>query len=1178
MLEDLTPIKNDQRPYSADFVIPSLLSTKSKETLTDGSFESIYVPLDSDLPSSNLFKKLLEEDVDQWRSSDVKPSTSVNLVKDDDQSPKSNSILVVIGEGEPDNFEEKVSARVDQVIENPTVENIPEEIENGSEVSDENFNSTDIFTGTKQSIVTNMNRGNEEVLPSVKNEQSGDKYNLTPGLTTKPPIPKKITNLQPIESNKMNNDAIYDFFAIKYNIEHRKSISLAGNAEKPMCEEILVKVGTQMKEIITHKEPDDNNIGNDEIQNNDTVNISNSNFTMVTSLNSAIQEHRLNTEHLKELEVSNISKEIMITGNEKLNDIPHLSEIDIDELFKLGGENKVDENHEVLNENEVSLQSLHYTTDKKSEKDLSTDLKKQTERKCIPSKKGPSTKIHDKDTVDNKQNKSKKSHSKTKFIAAPIKLPKASESPRHKEHVFEDNIESWISSSKKKTNVQCRDFTELISTVEDLKNTTDVRNTEIPIMCTTPKLDEEKQVDFDDIETIIEALEYQDKASQNNIKIMKKIVTTELSNSMILSEDENNLKYKKKKEIAEDIYSGILSPLNDNDSGLVSPAELHPDCSRTTSVENFQEEDHTKNDLDEQEIIQAVGTSRNNVTEFANPLERVHNYKELLTYLDEVDKKCTKTLEVARERAQTASQPVLESSNLFDTMPKMEDLLSHTQEELASYVIDISLRVKDKTSCITLLQNELSSLREKLLTQTNQAENNLRHKLKEQKEETERIAKRHQKFIDQLMEEKKTFARRCEELVDEMTAMEEKYVNNMRAIEHKHNVEMQKMKDMHAASEKLRRDRWIEGRTQKIKEMAVKSIEPEVERMEKRHQEEISNLRNVHKREIEELELRAARKLQEHSETLREHLIQDREKALAHERDVMRLRYEKMVESEERSYQEQRRRLLADHANRVSDCEQREAQAAADKERAIKQAQEEFEEKLQAAARRHANEVKLVKESVLIELENWKNSFKKKQLALLMEKETSIRQECRKERDREIEIVIERLESEANNSKIQLEHTTENRIKRLREKYEAEIRDLEMLEKDSQNKYSECRSKLLEYEDAILNLRTTMKQLEIQLTDEKLKRSKLESEREEIRKTIRKEYEDKIQRLEREVEELRTSADKQVEQLYSRVRVSLARKDDLLEELTNDHKALKEKCIYLENIIKQQRKELMINS
>lgn len=58
-------------------------------------------------------------------------------------------------------------------------------------------------------------------------------------------------------------------------------------------------------------------------------------------------------------------------------------------------------------------------------------------------------------------------------------------------------------------------------------------------------------------------------------------------------------------------------------------------------------------------------------------------------------------------------------------------------------------------------------------------------------------------------------------------------------------------------------------------------------------------------------------------------------------------RYEKLVESEEKGYQEQRRRLLADHAKRIKECEDREAAAITEKERCIKQAQEEFEDRLQ---------------------------------------------------------------------------------------------------------------------------------------------------------------------------------------------------------------------------------------
>lgn len=43
-----------------------------------------------------------------------------------------------------------------------------------------------------------------------------------------------------------------------------------------------------------------------------------------------------------------------------------------------------------------------------------------------------------------------------------------------------------------------------------------------------------------------------------------------------------------------------------------------------------------------------------------------------------------------------------------------------------------------------------------------------------------------------------------------------------------------------------------------------------------------------------------------------------------------------------------------------------------------------------------------------------------------------------------------------------------------------------------------------------------------------------------------------------------------------RVKVSVARKDELLNELQTEHKALQEKCHYLENMLEQQRKEYLI--
>lgn len=54
-----------------------------------------------------------------------------------------------------------------------------------------------------------------------------------------------------------------------------------------------------------------------------------------------------------------------------------------------------------------------------------------------------------------------------------------------------------------------------------------------------------------------------------------------------------------------------------------------------------------------------------------------------------------------------------------------------------------------------------------------------------------------------------------------------------------------------------------------------------------------------------------------------------------------------MVESEEKGYQDQRRRLQHEHANRIQECEERETLAIAERDRAVKLAQEEFNDKLQ---------------------------------------------------------------------------------------------------------------------------------------------------------------------------------------------------------------------------------------
>lgn len=84
---------------------------------------------------------------------------------------------------------------------------------------------------------------------------------------------------------------------------------------------------------------------------------------------------------------------------------------------------------------------------------------------------------------------------------------------------------------------------------------------------------------------------------------------------------------------------------------------------------------------------------------------------------------------------------------------------------------------------------------------------------------------------------------------------------------------------------------------------------------------------------------------------------------------------------------------------------------------------------MQIALRRHKTEVKNVKESIELEYEVWKNNFKKQQAIKLADIESQLRDTCKKERDKDIEMVIDRLEQESIESKEQSEQAAENRLR-----------------------------------------------------------------------------------------------------------------------------------------------------
>lgn len=73
--------------------------------------------------------------------------------------------------------------------------------------------------------------------------------------------------------------------------------------------------------------------------------------------------------------------------------------------------------------------------------------------------------------------------------------------------------------------------------------------------------------------------------------------------------------------------------------------------------------------------------------------------------------------------------------------------------------------------------------------------------------------------------------------------------------------------------------------------------------------------------------------------------------------------------------------------------------------------------------------MKSLKEALELEKEAWILSYKKDQTKRISERETEIRDQCKRERDKEIELVIERLEIDATQSRAELEQAMDNRLR-----------------------------------------------------------------------------------------------------------------------------------------------------
>uniref|UniRef100_A0A8D1WS83 Centrosomal protein of 131 kDa n=1 Tax=Sus scrofa TaxID=9823 RepID=A0A8D1WS83_PIG len=521
--------------------------------------------------------------------------------------------------------------------------------------------------------------------------------------------------------------------------------------------------------------------------------------------------------------------------------------------------------------------------------------------------------------------------------------------------------------------------------------------------------------------------------------------------------------------------------------------------------------------------------------------------------------------------------------------------------EASTSVMRLRLEVEEKKQAMVLLQRALAQQRDLTVRRVKETEKELGRQLRQQREHYEATIQRHLSFIDQLIEDKKVLGEKCEALVAELKQGDQRRKDRETQMQEQHELEIKKLKELMSATEKVRREKWINEKTRKIKEITVKGLEPEIQKLIAKHKQEVKKLKSLHATELLQAEEHAAQRYSRQAEELREHLEREKEALGRQEWERAQQRFEQHLEQEQRALQQQRRRLYNEVAEEKERLGQQAARQRAELEELRLQLEEsssaggralraEFEKGREELERRHQMELKALKDQLEVERQMWEANSAKKEEAWLLNRERELKEEIRRGRDKEIELVIHRLEADMTLAREESERAAESRVKRVRDKYEAELSELEQSERKLQERCTELKGRLGEAEGENVRLQALVRQKETELADVKAVNEQLAGERSSLAQVLRQEFADRLaaseeenrqvkaelaelrarQRL--ELEQLTREKQAELEEVHGRVKTALAKKEEAVSSLRKQHEAALKRADHLEELLGQRRR------
>lgn len=296
-------------------------------------------------------------------------------------------------------------------------------------------------------------------------------------------------------------------------------------------------------------------------------------------------------------------------------------------------------------------------------------------------------------------------------------------------------------------------------------------------------------------------------------------------------------------------------------------------------------------------------------------------------------------------------------------------------------------------------------------------------------------------------------------------------------------------------------------------------------------------------------------------------------------------RYQEKLEEQENQFKTQQAKLVEELQYDRDKFAKEQTKRDTEMEANLQKMHMQYKQEIDVLKQQHSNEKKTLQESLKTEWQTCLTEYKRQQNLRIEQIENKIKEECNKERDRQIELAIERLEKDSRDERLTLQRNFDCKLRSLTEKYEMDLQNATDNEQLHKGKLIQTKDKL---EKTQIQLQEAEKKLqecitELNTANEVIKR--LNIERNNAKKIVRqeiegekRELEEKIASLYQEITRINANRDASMAQLHSRIKLIMTQKVLTIKNLIKELNDTKLKCEHLEKLLDQQRRDYILKS